>query len=69
MDSDTDLISDFKIFYNLTIIYEGPEHGYGILRKFKNESAKSVQVSIPFLQQLEKTDHRKIRDAGERLYT
>ena len=50
-----DLISDFSRFYILTILYEGPAHGYQILNRFKNRVKKEVSPSLvyPFLQQLE----------------
>ncbi len=55
MDEDADLISDFSRFYILTILYEGPDHGYGILRKFKARVGKKISSGFvyPFLQQLE----------------
>ena len=50
-----DLVSDFSRFYILTILYEGPAHGYQILRRFKKRVKKEVSPSLvyPFLQQLE----------------
>jgi DNA-binding PadR family transcriptional regulator len=50
-----DLISDFSRFYILTILYEGPAHGYQILNRFKKRVKKRVSPSLvyPFLQQLE----------------
>ncbi len=50
-----DLISDFSRFYILTILYEGPAHGYQILNRFKKRVKKEVSPSLvyPFLQQLE----------------
>ena len=50
-----ELISDFSRFYILTILYEGPAHGYQILRRFKKRVRKEVSPSLvyPFLQQLE----------------
>jgi DNA-binding PadR family transcriptional regulator len=52
-----ELVSDFSRFYLLTILYEGPEHGYSILRKFNNRIGKKISLSLdfiyPFLQQLE----------------
>ena len=55
MDEDADLISDFSRFYILTILYEGPDHGYGILRKFNARVGKKISSGFvyPFLQQLE----------------
>jgi DNA-binding PadR family transcriptional regulator len=50
-----DLISDFSRFYILTILYEGPAHGYSIISRFKNRVKKDVSPSLvyPFLQKLE----------------
>ncbi len=50
-----DLISDFSRFYILTILYEGPAHGYIIINQFKKRVKKEVSPSLvyPFLQQLE----------------
>jgi DNA-binding PadR family transcriptional regulator len=49
------LISDFDRFFILTVLYEGPTHGYSILRKFKNRLKKkgSPGIVYPFLQLLE----------------
>jgi DNA-binding PadR family transcriptional regulator/YHS domain-containing protein len=49
------LILDFSRFYILTILYEGPAHGYQILSSFKKRVKKEVSPSLvyPFLQQLE----------------
>jgi DNA-binding PadR family transcriptional regulator len=50
-----ELVSDFSRFYILTILYEGPAHGYQILSRFKKRVKKEVSPSLvyPFLQQLE----------------
>ena len=50
-----DLISDFSRFYILTILYEGPAHGYSIISQFKKRVKKEVSPSLvyPFLEQLE----------------
>jgi len=49
------LVSDFARFYVLTILYEGPTHGYGILSKFKKRVGRSISPGFiyPFLQELE----------------
>ena len=49
------IISDFSRFYILTILYEGPAHGYQIINRFKKRVKKDVSPSLvyPFLQQLE----------------
>ena len=54
-ESMNDLISDFSRFYMLTILYEGPAHGYSIISRFKKRVKKDVSPSLvyPFLQQLE----------------
>ena len=50
-----ELISDFSRFYILTILYEGPAHGYSIINRFKKRVKKEVSPSLvyPFLQKLE----------------
>lgn len=50
-----ELLSDFSRFYILTILYEGPAHGYSILSRFKQRIGKEISPSLvyPFLQQLE----------------
>ena len=51
-----ELISDFSRFYILTILYEGPAHGYQILNRFRKRVKKEVSPSLvyPFLKQIEK---------------
>jgi len=64
-DKDTEgtdgLISDFNRFYILTILYEGPTHGYNIINKFKNQVKKEISPSLvyPFLQGLEEKGYVK----------
>jgi len=50
-----ELISDFSRFYILTILYEGPAHGYIIINRFKKRVKKEASPSLvyPFLQQIE----------------
>ena len=50
-----ELISDFSRFYILTILYEGPVHGYKIISYFKKRVRKEISPSLvyPFLQKLE----------------
>jgi DNA-binding PadR family transcriptional regulator len=54
-DNLDELVSDFSRFYILTLLYEGPAHGYQILSRFKKRVKKKVSPSLvyPFLQQLE----------------
>ncbi len=51
-----DLVVDFSRFYILTMLYEGPQHGYSILSTFKERTGKEISPSLvyPFLRQLEK---------------
>jgi len=50
-----EFISDFSRLYILTLLYEGPCHGYSIISRFKKRIGKDVSPSLvyPFLQQLE----------------
>ena len=50
-----DFLSDFSRFYILTLLYEGPCHGYSIISRFKKRIGKEISPSLvyPFLQQLE----------------
>ncbi len=57
--ADTELnniVSDFSRVYILTILHEGPAHGYEIISKFKKAIGKDISPSLvyPFLKQLEK---------------
>ncbi len=54
MDFD-EFVSDFSRFYILTILYEGPCHGYSIISRFRKRLKKDVSPSLvyPFLQSLE----------------
>jgi DNA-binding PadR family transcriptional regulator len=65
-----ELISDFSRFYILTILYEGPSHGYSIISRFRKRVKKEVSPSLvyPFLQQLEEKGLVKhtIKPVGER---
>jgi DNA-binding PadR family transcriptional regulator len=65
-----ELISDFSRFYILTILYEGPAHGYQILNRFRKRVKKEVSPSLvyPFLKQIEKRGLVKhsIQPVGEK---
>jgi len=65
-----EFLSDFSRFYILTILYEGPAHGYSILSRFKRRVGKEVSPSLvyPFLQQLEEKGLVKhtIKPVGEK---
>ena len=51
-----EIVSDFSRFYILTILYEGPQHGYSVISKFRKRIGKEISPSLvyPFLSQLEK---------------
>ncbi|MHA1733145.1 MAG: PadR family transcriptional regulator [Promethearchaeota archaeon] len=63
-------VSDFSRFYILTILYEGPVHGYKIMRRFKKRLKKNVSPSLvyPFLQKLEGRGYveHEIQPVGEK---
>ena len=50
-----EILSDFSRFYILTILYEGPHHGYKIITKFRKRLKKNITPSLvyPFLQSIE----------------
>ncbi len=66
-----DLISDFSRFYILTILYEGPAHGYSIINQFKKRVKKEISPSLvyPFLQQLEDKGFSKtsLKPTGDKI--
>ena len=65
-----EIVSDFSRFYILTILYEGPQHGYSIISKFRKRIGKEISPSLvyPYLQQLEKKGLLKhlIKPVGEK---
>jgi len=65
-----DIISDFSRFYILTLLYEGPCHGYSILSKFKKRIGRDISPSLvyPFLQQLQQKSLIKysVKQVGEK---
>ncbi len=50
-----EIVSDFSRVYILTVLYDGPAHGYEIISKFKKTIGKDISPSLvyPFLKQLE----------------
>jgi DNA-binding MarR family transcriptional regulator len=56
-----EILSDFSRFYILTILYEGPVHGYNIMSQFKKRVKKEISPSLvyPFLDQLENKGYIK----------
>ncbi len=71
METELDeLVSDFSRFYILTILYEGPVHGYRIISKFRKRVGKSISPSLvyPFLNQLEQRGlvGHTVRTIGEK---
>jgi len=65
-----EILSDFSRFYILTILYEGPCHGYSIINRFRKRLRKNISPSLvyPFLQSLEEKGLVKytIRPVGEK---
>lgn len=65
-----EIVSDFSRFYILTILYEGPHHGYSIISKFRKRIGKEISPSLvyPFLSQLEKKGLVKhsLKSVGEK---
>jgi DNA-binding PadR family transcriptional regulator len=53
------LLSNFSRFYILTILYEGPAHGYEIMSKFKARVGKTLSPGLiyPFLGLLEERNY------------
>lgn len=50
-----DILSDFSQFYIVLLLSEGPLHGYGMIRAFKQRTGKPLSAGTlyPFLQSLE----------------
>lgn len=65
-----EFISDFSRFYILTILYEGPTHGYNIISKFRKRIGKEISPSLvyPFLKQLEQKGlvNHTVKPIGEK---
>jgi DNA-binding PadR family transcriptional regulator len=65
-----EIVSDFSRFYILTILYEGPQHGYSIISKFRKRIGKEISPSLvyPFLSQLEKKGlvEHSLKPVGEK---
>lgn len=65
-----EIVFDFSRFYILTILYEGPQHGYSIISKFRKRIGKEISPSLvyPFLTQLEKKGlvNYSLRPVGEK---
>jgi len=65
-----DVVSDFSRLYILTLLYEGPCHGYSIISKFKKRIGKDISPSLvyPFLQQLQQKSLVKysVKQVGEK---
>jgi DNA-binding PadR family transcriptional regulator len=54
-DEMSEILSDFSQFYIVLLLNEGPIHGYGVMRAFKNRTGKGLSAGTlyPFLQKLE----------------
>ena len=69
------LVSDFSRFYVLTILYEGPAHGYEIMSKYKERVGKNLSPGLvyPFLGRLEELgiisyDSEMVGDKERKVY-
>ena len=64
------IVSDFSRFYILTVLYEGPQHGYSIISKFRKRIGKEISPSLvyPFLSQLQKKElvEYSLKSVGEK---
>jgi DNA-binding PadR family transcriptional regulator len=51
----SEILSDFSQFYIMLLLSEGPIHGYGVMRAFKNRTGSRLSAGTlyPFLQKLE----------------
>ncbi|MHA2386347.1 MAG: PadR family transcriptional regulator [Candidatus Thorarchaeota archaeon] len=51
----SEILSDFSQFYIVLLLNEGPIHGYGVMRAFKNRTGSTLSAGTlyPFLQKLE----------------
>ncbi|MDR0471268.1 MAG: PadR family transcriptional regulator [Nitrososphaerota archaeon] len=58
-DSPNEIINRFNHFYILTILYQGPIHGYQIINQYKQRIKKNISPSVvyPFLEELEKNGY------------
>ena len=55
----SNLLSDFTRFYILMMLYEGPTHGYDIMKAFEERIGRKISPGIvyPFLQLLVENDY------------
>jgi DNA-binding PadR family transcriptional regulator len=51
----SEILSDFSQFYIMLLLNEGPIHGYGVMRAYKNRTGNKLSAGTlyPFLQKLE----------------
>jgi len=54
-ESVADVLEDFSKFYTLLLLYEAPNHGYGIMVKYRRRTGRPLSPGTlyPFLHQLE----------------
>ncbi|MFW9975475.1 MAG: PadR family transcriptional regulator [Candidatus Thorarchaeota archaeon] len=59
-----EILSDFSQFYIVIMLSEGPIHGYGMIRAFKQRTGKTLSAGTlyPFLQNLESKAFVEKRD-------
>lgn len=65
-----EILSDFSQFYIVLLLSEGPSHGYGIIRSYKQRTGKPLSAGTlyPFLQNLESKGlvRKKDQSTGKR---
>ncbi|MCF2136561.1 MAG: PadR family transcriptional regulator [Candidatus Thorarchaeota archaeon] len=54
-DEMIDILSDFSQFYIILMLSEGPNHGYGLIKAFKERTGKNLSAGTlyPFLHKLQ----------------
>ncbi|MDF1540220.1 MAG: PadR family transcriptional regulator [Candidatus Thorarchaeota archaeon] len=57
-DEMSGILSDFSQFYILLLLSEGPKHGYGLIKEFRNRTRKTLSAGTvyPFLRKLEERE-------------
>ncbi|PIN98796.1 MAG: hypothetical protein COT90_02745 [Candidatus Diapherotrites archaeon CG10_big_fil_rev_8_21_14_0_10_31_34] len=55
-------------FYSLILLFEGPKHGYDLIKTVEKKMGRKVSASqiYPFLAKLQKENYIKIKSEGKR---
>lgn len=61
-------VTNLSKFYSLMLLYEGPKHGYDLIKTVGEKLGKKVSPGqiYPFLAKLEKNGYIKIKSEGKR---